>query len=139
MAGRPRKPTELLELSGAFDHDPNRRRPLGPKSDRAIGGPPEHLSPSEAQAWREVVADHPPGVLTSADRPVLEALSTLIAKMRHEGLTGSEWGHLRGFLVEIGATPASRSKIAGAPADAEAPSNPWDVPAPNAPGSRAAC
>ena len=28
--GRPRKPTSILELNGAFRHDPNRARPNQP-------------------------------------------------------------------------------------------------------------
>ena len=69
-------------------------------------------------------------MLTSADRTILEHLARLIAKGRREWLSGSELGHLRGFLTELGATPASRSKIIGAPADNRPPANPWDVPAP---------
>lgn len=59
---------ELLELHGAFEHNPNRRRPPGPKSAVPIGTLPASLAPAEATAWREFVANAAPGVLTSGDR-----------------------------------------------------------------------
>jgi hypothetical protein len=31
-----RKPTELLALSGAFEKNPQRRRPVGPKSPQVV-------------------------------------------------------------------------------------------------------
>ncbi len=129
-----RKPTELLELSGAFEKDPQRRRPIGPKSDRPIGDPPPHLAPDEAACWREFCRDAPGGVLTSADRLALEMLARLIAKGRRpEGLLGAEMSNLRALLGEMGATPASRSRVlpAGA-AEEPAGRNPWDVAAPRA-------
>jgi hypothetical protein len=72
-----RKPTELLALSGAFEKDPKRCRPVGPKSDRPIGDPPACLTPDEAACWREFVANAPAGVLTSGDRWALERLCCL--------------------------------------------------------------
>ena len=47
-----RKPTELLALSGAFEKNPQRRHPVGPKSPHPIGEPPLHLAPDEAATWR---------------------------------------------------------------------------------------
>jgi hypothetical protein len=128
---RPRKPLELLELTGTFRPDRHARRRAAPKSDRGIGAPPPCLAPDEAACWREFVADAPTGVLTSADRTALEALARLIAKGRRpEGLSGAELGHLRGFLSEMGASPASRGRVLpSAPAEAPA-GNPWDVAPP---------
>ncbi len=75
-----RKPTELLALSGAFEKTPQRRRPIGPKSDKPIGEPPGYLAPDEAAAWREFVRDAPAGVLTGGDRWILEAPCRLVAR-----------------------------------------------------------
>ena len=75
-----RKPTELLELSGAFQRNPNRRRPVEPKSPHPIGEPPACLAPDEAGCWREFVSNAPAGVLTAGDRWALEALARLHAK-----------------------------------------------------------
>ena len=106
----PRKPTGVLELSGAFEKDPKRRRPPSPKSAEPIGDPLARLAPDEAACWREFCRDAPAGMLTSGDRWALEALARLMAKSRREGLTGAETGHLRGFLTELGASPASRGR-----------------------------
>ncbi len=77
-----RKPTELLALSGAFEKNPQRRRPVEPKSPHPIGEPPACLAPDEAACWRDFVSEAPAGVLTSADRLALEALARLVARSR---------------------------------------------------------
>ncbi len=72
-------------------------------------------------------------MLTGYDRWALELVARLVAKGRRpEGLTGAELGHLRALLGELGATPASRSRVLPAGPGAEAPAggNPWDVAAP---------
>ncbi len=130
---RPRKPTELLILTGGYRPDRHARRRGAPKSERAIGDPPGHLAPDEAAAWREFCRDTPAGVLTSADRWILEMAARLVARSRREGLTGAELGHLRACLGELGATPASRSRVLPAGrAEASPAGNPWDVPVPRA-------
>jgi hypothetical protein len=103
---RPRKPLELLELTGGYRADRHGPRLAAPKSGSPIGDPPAHLAPDEAAAWREHVRDAAPGVLTGYDRCALEAACRLVAKARREGLTGGELGVLRGFLAELGASPA---------------------------------
>lgn len=45
----PRKPTALLEASGAFLANPSRHR-VDVTAAGPIGGPPEHLEPDEAAA-----------------------------------------------------------------------------------------
>lgn len=128
---RPRKPTEILEITGGFDRHPERRRSAGPKSGLEIGDPPEDFEPDEAACWREFLAGYPPGVLTSADRWTLEHACRLHAKSRRfRGLAAAELGQLRTLLTELGATPASRSKIAAPPTDGAPAMNAWDVPAP---------
>ncbi len=131
---RPRKPLELLELTGGYRPDRHGQRRAAPKSERPIGDPPPHLAPDEREAWREFVADAPAGVLTSGDRLALECLARLVAKGRRPGgLSGAELGQLRGFLSEMGASPASRSKVLPAGPGAEpAGGNPWDVMPPRA-------
>ncbi len=128
----PRKPVELLELSGAFRPDRHGQRRGAPKSDRGIGDPPPSMAEDEAGCWREFVSNAPAGVLTSGDRWALEAVARLYAKSRREGLTGAELGHLRGFLSELGASPASRGRVLPAgPAEASPAANPWDVAPPS--------
>ena len=128
----PRKPLKVLELSGAYRADRHGQRRAAPKSDRPIGDPPACLAPDEAAAWREFVSNAPAGVLTSGDRWALEAVARLMAKGRRPGgLSGAELGQLRGFLSELGASPASRGRVLPAGPGAEpVGGNPWDVAAP---------
>ena len=66
--GRPRKPTEIHELNGSYAKNPQRRTPAPPKSNHAIGDPPEHLGEIEADIWPEARFLIPDGVMTAADR-----------------------------------------------------------------------
>ncbi len=128
----PRKPDEMLDITATFRRDRHARLRGVPKSDRGIGDPPACLAPDEAAAWREFVSNAPAEVLTGGDRLALECLARLVAKSRRPGgLSGAELGQLRGFLSELGATPASRGRVLPAgPAAEPAGGNPWDVPAP---------
>lgn len=108
---RPRKPTEVLELTGAFRANPQRRRSVGAKSDKELGDPPIHLNLKENAAWREVVRNAPAGVLTSADRILVEMVARLLARFRTEWLKGSELALMLQCLVRLGWTPADRSKV----------------------------
>jgi hypothetical protein len=74
---RPRKPLEMLELTGHYRSDRHSQRRHAPKSDRPIGDPPACLAPDGAACWREFVGNAPAGVLTSGDRVALEVLSRL--------------------------------------------------------------
>ena len=126
---RSRKPTEVLELTGAFLDNPARRRLPGPKSPYPIGEPPEHLAADESATWLEFCTHAPAGVLTAGDRWVLEMAARLMAKSRREGLLAAELGHLRACLTELGASPASRSRVQAVGPAAAPAASPWDVPA----------
>lgn len=136
--GRPRKPTALLELSGAFRRNPARRRDPAPICTRPLGDPPCRL-PVEARAfWGEIVEACPAGVLGSSDRwavelcarlmekavrvPDLAAVAELVkllelssddarALFRREVISSSELSILRSLLAALGMTPADRSKL----------------------------
>lgn len=79
MAGRPRKPTALLELSGAFKHDPQRKRPGEPKELRPLGDPPARLSLEAVPYWHEL-ADMAGATLTWRDRWAVELAAGLMAR-----------------------------------------------------------
>jgi hypothetical protein len=111
---QPRKPVEVLGLSGTFRPDRHGQRRVAPKSPHPIGDPPPSLAADEAGCWREFVSNAPAGVLTAGDRWALEALARLHAKSRRpEGLLAAEMGHLRALLGEMGATPG-RQRPSGA-------------------------
>lgn len=118
MQGRPRKPTAILEMSGAFKKDPQRRdaRAAEPIPQGPIGEPPEHLNDIEKAAWGAFIEETPPGVLTIADRALLTQASKLRAAL-DLGTFQTESGRLNAeklflsMLTRIGATPADRSRI----------------------------
>ena len=109
--GRPRTPTEILELRGAYRKDPQRRRPVGPKSEKELGQPPSHLTKLEVTCWNELERNIIAGVLTSAERWTVEIASRLMARLRTDWLTGAEFAQLSKALSSLGMTPADRSKV----------------------------
>jgi phage terminase small subunit len=118
--GRPRKPTALLEMSGAFDVNPERlaARLNEPTVDGDIGNPPTHLSKPEKKAWKELAKDA--YWLRSTDRLALEMICRLTAKMRTtpDTFTGTETSALTALIRTLGLTPSDRSRI-NAPAPAK--------------------
>lgn len=136
---RPRKPTNVLQLAGAFKKNPQRLayRANEPKPTGAIGEPPAGADAEVARCWREIVDEAPPGVLTNADRGVM----LLLAKLRLHAEKGDPFVTDDGTLIEtirtydtkklglllrcyteLGMTPASRSKVS-AKDDNERPAN----------------
>ena len=109
---QPRKPTETLELTGAFKKNPQRKR-TSPKSSEPIGDPPQTLSIQSQACWHELVGLAAPGVMTGADRIALEILSVLLAQFREDPM---EFGpprllRMEQLLAKFGMTPADRSRI----------------------------
>jgi len=121
MAGRPRKPTNILALKGAFKKDPARlkKREGEPVDDNPVGEPPMHLSENAKQAWNEIISTSIGGVLGQADRIAIEMAANALVKCR--GLPGpggeiakitmSDQTLLFKYLSQFGMTPADRSKI----------------------------
>ena len=108
---RPRKPTESLILAGAFKKDPQRTRPIGPKSETALGDPPDHLSDDECAIWHEAAHHAPANVLTGADRWLLSRFVQLELRVRLGTISASDSAlHVR-ILSLLGWTPADRSRI----------------------------
>jgi hypothetical protein len=112
--GRNRKPTQELEQSGAFEKDPQRRRdrenepvPAGP-----LGDPPEYLSPAAQSVWHELAGQVPEGVLTIADRFLVEIVCRQMARLRAgEELRAAETNQIISCLSRMGLTPADRSRV----------------------------
>ena len=126
MAGRPRKPTNVLQLSGAFRKDPQRlaARANEPQPDGPIGEAPAYMNEDEARVWGEIIAECPTGVLTNADRGIL----AVTVSMRLHAEQGEPFvvdgvptsvrifdtkkiALLMRCYTELGMTPASRSKV----------------------------
>jgi phage terminase small subunit len=118
--GRPRKPTSLLILNGSIDHDKKRyaNRTLEPKPEGKLGTVPKYFSEDLKDIWRELTKQVPDGVLTGADRIILELTCRLTAKMREGSISTGETAQLISCLSRLGLTPADRSKVNINPDDA---------------------
>jgi hypothetical protein len=110
---RPRKPTALLELTGAFKHDPQRRRPDEPKPDGPLGPPPAAFGDDlELKSiWEELAEIVPANVLTSADRWLVELTCRVMMQIRSGETVAAKEGVLLNCLSRMGLTPADRSRI----------------------------
>ena len=125
MAGRPRKPTNVLLLSGAKKNHPERlkEREGEPVNKNPIGSPVKFLTKHEKAAWREIVKLSIDGVLGEADRLAVEHASRLLVKCRgletyeDDGKEIKIWASVQEqtlflrYLSQLGMTPADRSKI----------------------------
>lgn len=107
---RQRKPSNVLELRGAFKKDPQRRRKTLQVPDSPFGDPPDNFDELQRQAWLEILELAPPEVLKRSDRVQVELLASLIAEFRaaRYAFPASKIGHLRLMLGSLGMTPASR-------------------------------
>jgi len=110
---RPRKPTNVLEFTGALAKNPQRReaRKHEPMCKEPIGFAPEELPAHAKLAWERIVADCPRGVLTKRDRLAVQATAMLAGRMIRGEDDAKLLSQLRVFLGELGMTPASASKV----------------------------
>lgn len=116
MAGRPRTPSNVLALKGAFDKNPSRgrERENEPEPKAGIGPAPAHLDKMARQCWDEVVSIAPVGVLGDCDRLHLEVVAELLAHKRTVGIGAidpAKLNRLDAMLGKLGLNPADRSKV----------------------------
>ena len=112
---RPRKPTAVLELTGAFKKDPQRKRPQEPKPNGPLGEPPTDFDEYLRALWRDLVRMVPAGVLTISDRWLVELACRTMRDVKKGQALASEKNLLLACLSRMGLTPADRSKIAVPP------------------------
>jgi hypothetical protein len=108
---RPRKPTAMLELSGAFKRNPSRLRDrkYEPIVSTALPEPPARLSPPATTMWRDIRTH---GYwLTSADKFLVEIAATLMARYRLDDLKSRDVSQLIGLLGKIGFSPKERGSM----------------------------
>lgn len=122
---RPRKPTAVLKLVGAFKANPKRTR-TDPEPSGPLGDPPEHLSEAERACWRELVVMSPPGVLTGGDAWAVEIAARLMAEYRADGrlFQAAKLSRLQAALGSLGLSPADRSRVSAI--KAETAGDEWD-------------
>jgi len=108
---RPRTPTAVLELRGAFKNHPSRLkdRKYEPLVTTALPEPPKYLTTATTAAWQEMKSR---GYwLTSADRFLVEIAATLMAAYRTDALKSSDTSLLIGFLGKLGFSPKERGAL----------------------------
>jgi hypothetical protein len=108
---RPRLPTALLELRGAFKHDPKRKRERlnEPLVTTPLPDPPDELSADVASAWRQMKVR---GYwLTSADQFLVEIAATLTARYRLNQLKHNHVSVLIALLGRLGFSPRERGAL----------------------------
>ncbi len=111
---RPRTPTNVLALRGAFDKNPDRAREDA-ETTGPIGEPPEYFNEKEAAAWTEIVENAPVDVLRNSDRFILELASRLLAEQRDNWLDfpAARLARLEAMLGKMGLSPSDRAKVGG--------------------------
>jgi hypothetical protein len=121
-----RKPTNVLEIAGAFRKDPQRRR-VDPPTRKPIGRPPKPDFLTFEQAWRYLVKCAPRDVLRDdRDRLWVEVAAHLLVQFRADpaAMHSAKLSRLVAMLAALGMSPADASRVtATAPAKVR---NPFD-------------
>ena len=108
-----RKPTNVLQLNGAFAHDPKRRR-VDPLPNGPIGAAPRQGAMTFAKAWDYLVRCAPDGVLFDRDRVWLELAAALFVEYRNHGIAEmhpAKLSRLTSMLASLGMSPADASRV----------------------------
>ena len=121
----PRKPTALLEVSGAYKRNPARRRIGEPIPSGGIGNAPAGRSEAFVRAWDELVVSCCPGVLGSSDRQWLELTVELLLEFREapRDMSAAKMRLLQSALVRLGMSPSDRSKVTVSEVEEEGPAD----------------
>ncbi|MBA1446771.1 MAG: hypothetical protein M3H12_02420 [Chromatiales bacterium] len=126
---RPRTPTNVLQIRGAFDHDPQRKRQRlrEPSPKGEIGAAPKYFDRSHRAVWRELLKIIPENVLGDSDGWAVELVVVLMTEFRRDpsGFNAAKLGRLETLLARLGMTPADRSKVRILESKAKK-ADPWD-------------
>jgi hypothetical protein len=116
--GRPRTPSNVLELRGAFKKNPARRRKDAEGGSPFCQDPPMHMPQGAVPAWNYLVARLPRIALYNSDEIAVELAARQLATY---WLTGDAdtLKELRQWLAKLGMFPVDRTKIPAKEAEAE--------------------
>lgn len=119
-AGRPRKPTNVLELTGRLRTNPDRRaaranEPI-PEGEIATVAP-EWMTKPQRKCYREIVRGCHKDVLCSADSIWVEMTACLLSEYRENPvlMKVSKLARLQTCLGQLGMSPADRAKAGRIP------------------------
>ena len=115
MPGRPRKPTAVHDITGAFKKNPQRKKERSGEPVPVDGidkVPPPHFNQFQSAVYLEILEQIPPRVATVSDKIIVEITAVLLAEFRFMGkLKSADLSLLIKNLSQLGMTPADRSKI----------------------------
>ena len=112
--GRPKTPTNVLELRGAFKKDPQRKRDLEPEGNSSFSKePPKHLSASQKKIWKEIILLIPAGVLTGSDLIHVEIVTCLLTEFRESNgsIDTARITRLTSEMGKLGLNPSARAGL----------------------------
>jgi hypothetical protein len=110
--GRPRTPTAVLELRGAFKRNPNRERARRhePVVATPLPEPPKYLTKAAKAAWLEMESWE--YSLTSPDQFLVAMAATFMARYRIDQLKkAGDVSTLIGLLGTLGFSPKQRGAL----------------------------
>ena len=109
---RPRKPTRVLKLNGAFERNPKRGKERENEPDLPLGvcACPGYFDASQRECWDEL-ATKGAAWLTLADSPLLESAAKLMASDRRNELDTQAGKRYDKLLADLGFGPIARTKI----------------------------
>jgi len=109
---RPRLPTSVLRLRGAFKINPGRYedRKHEPIVKTPLPDPPRRLSAADRSSWRELQSEGS-SWLKSADKYLLEIAASFVARYRSDELTSGDVSLLIGLLGKLGFSPNERGRM----------------------------
>ena len=111
---RPRTPTAVLDLSGAYKTHPERRRDKEPEVDTNIDKTaPDYLEELEKRCWDELVRQIPAGVLSSSDLTSLEIVAKLLAEWREDSrkMSTARIARMTNEMGKFGLNPSARASL----------------------------
>jgi len=106
---RPRTPLAKAEATGRIAHDPQRFRDRREPTNAPLGEPSRTLKLLELEVWEAFKREIP--WLTEGDRSLVEQASMLRGRLWAGSRDLKVMGRLTAILTQLGATPATRSKI----------------------------
>lgn len=113
--GRPKTPSNVLELRGAYKKNPNRKPKDEPPAAASgdLGEPPAYFNKTQRECWAEIAAKAHAGTICRADSIALEMAAVLLDQFRLYPLDipTARIVRLDSILARFGMTPSDRSKV----------------------------
>jgi hypothetical protein len=118
---RKRTPLAVAKATGAHLAHPGRYADRRQPRTEALEGPPDKLTPKEAEAWREIVSEMP--WLGRSDRAITEMAARLSVRVQEPDCPIGVYAQLRLCLTAMGGTPVDRQRVGEGDDDGEDPSD----------------